>query len=116
MLISLSYKDALIVEPRDLEVALQLLGEVEGPMEIALRGIGRNKLNADMERILADIKRQPDKSMPIKQLIAANKFQLRDDEFYECIRVLASCGFITELLRIDPNTNTQTKWIKYVED
>lgn len=111
MLRSLSIKDQLVITPEDILYAIALLDEVEKPMEIALRGIGRNKLNADMERILRDIQRMPNKKIQVKQLIAMNTFQLRDEELQECIRVMTAMGCIKETM----DTETREHWIQYIE-
>lgn len=107
MLRSLSERNDLIITIPDVEFAMGVLQYTEGPMEVALRGVGRNKLNTDCERILLRINNAPGKRVSLKQLMVENRFQLQTRELTEVLMTLCKCGYIKEV----QDTSTQEHYV-----
>lgn len=70
MLLSLSYKDELVLELDDVQRALALLDATEPGMKIALNAVGKNEWAAIAMYVLAQIRSKP--AVTYQQLLIAN--------------------------------------------
>ncbi len=93
MLLSLSYKDELVLTLDDLQRALMLLNATEPGMKIALSAVGRNPNSGDMQRVLAQIKMKG-APMHYGEIVALNYHNMNKEKIDETLDVLRAIGKI----------------------
>lgn len=94
MLLSAAERDTLTIETRDLEMAMQLLGQIEPGMHKAFSGMGRNFYATDFDRIFKQISSFGDTGMPYSQVVSANYHALNKQTMDEILVQLVAAGNI----------------------
>lgn len=92
MIISASFRDETIIQPSDLQTAMQLFSQVESKMTRVFANVGKNPLTADYDDIEAMIRSKG--STDFGQLMGKFKHSVRKDELAEVIDTLVSMGKI----------------------
>lgn len=92
MAVSLSEKNELVLEKRDIEVAIALLGELEQGMRRAFSAVGKNTYSTDIERIKIQI--QESGRMHYKQILANNIHSVEKDQIDKILQALMDMGEI----------------------
>jgi hypothetical protein len=72
MAVSMSHKDALVLEPHDLQVALQILGAAEPGMYRAMASVGKNMQSTTTERVLGQIASAGPCGLAFKEILKTN--------------------------------------------
>ena len=75
MLLSLSYKDELVLELEDLTRALKFLDSSEAGMRLALNAVGRNERSTETNQILAQLRSK--RSISYRDLLVENYHNLK---------------------------------------
>lgn len=107
IIISLADRDDLVVRVEDLERGLAWLDMTEEGMRAALRGVGRNKLNADMEAVARHVEREG--KIRLDELYAKHAHNVRDQDFMEIIFTLQKQGRISILK--DISSGKEIGWV-----
>lgn len=94
MLMSLAEDDSLLLEPMDIEAAIDLVERVEVSMSFAFQGVGKNPLSMDQERIQRSITAAGAAGLPYKQLLAAHIHSLDKSQIDAIIMTLREMGVI----------------------
>jgi len=92
MLLSIAENDELVIMPRDIETAWQLLMAIEPKMTSAFSAVGKYDLASDLERILAQIIDQG--GMSPKEIYRRNYAVGDVDQLGKIIQMLQSMGKI----------------------
>lgn len=100
MCLSLSQNDSLVLQPRDLQVAISLLEEIEPGMYKAFSAVGKNIYSADHERIKNQILAAAEKGMSYKRILGANIHAVDREQIDRIISTLIEMG---EIDRIEKN-------------
>lgn len=94
MLLSLSYKDELVLEPGDFLGAKALIDKVEPSVERALRGAGRNVLNVYAEEMLEVIASAPNGQVNLVELLQLFRWKLGRQDFMEVLESLKNMNLV----------------------
>lgn len=94
MCVSLAASDVLVLEPRDIAVALQMLDELEPGMYKAFSSVGKNIYSADHERIKGQINGAALKGVPYKKILAANIHAIDKEQIDKILITLQEMGEI----------------------
>lgn len=92
MALSVAERDDLIVERRDIETALALLGAVEPGMKRSFSSVGRNIYATDLERMLLQIKSKGPSGMRYGEIVQANYHALGPIQINEQLSQLREMG------------------------
>lgn len=92
MAISLSYKDELMLETRDIIAAIEMLQELKPGMRRAFSAVGKNIFSTDMERMKTQIFESGTKGMSYRQLFNNNIHALQKEEFDRLLVAIAETG------------------------
>lgn len=90
MAVSLAESDKLVLEPRDIDVAINLLTELEPGMRRAFSAVGKNVYSTDLERIKTQIVESG--GLSYKQLIAANIHSVEKEQLDKLLQTLVYMG------------------------
>jgi hypothetical protein len=93
MAVSLAEKNTLMLEQRDIEVSIALLGELEQGMRRAFSAVGKNTYSTDIERIKVQIIDAG--TQTYKQILANNIHSVAKDQIDEILSTLVDMGEIT---------------------
>lgn len=93
MAVSLAEKNQLILEQRDIEVAISLLGELEVGMRRAFSAVGKNAYSTDLERIKIQIR--DGGGQTYKQILANNIHSVEKDQIDKILQALVDMGEVT---------------------
>lgn len=108
MLISLSYKDELILDPSDFLCAYKFLEQIEPSVERALRGAGRNVLNVYAEEMLDVIASSKESRIDLVDLLQLFRYKLSSMDFKEVL------GSLKDMNLVRGETAGNRTYIKYV--
>lgn len=92
MVISLAASDELILEPRDIGAALQMMEELEPGMYKAFSSVGKNIYSADHERIRSQILNSGERGVSYKKILAANIHAIDKDQIDKILNTLVEMG------------------------
>jgi hypothetical protein len=92
MAVSLAEKDELMLERRDIEVAVHLLGELETGMRRAFSAVGKNAYSTDIERIKMQIIDAG--TQTYKQILANNIHSVDKEQIDKILQALSDMGEI----------------------
>jgi hypothetical protein len=92
MAVSLAEKDELMLEQRDIEVAVMLLGELETGMRRAFSAVGKNAYSTDIERIKMQIIDAG--TQTYKQILANNIHSVDKEQIDKILQALSDMGEI----------------------
>lgn len=90
MTLSLAEGDSLILQVRDIETAIGLLGEIESGMKRAFSAVGKNVYSTDLDRIREQIERAGRSSY--KQLLTNNIHAVEKERFDSLLSSLIDMG------------------------
>lgn len=93
MVVSAAQRHDTIMTIRDLQVAFELLGKIEGGMPRVFASVGKNPLAPDIEATLATVLANPD-GVLYTQLLDMFKHSIRKDELDEVLDTLRMAGHI----------------------
>jgi hypothetical protein len=103
MAVSLANSDQLILEPRDIAVAVDIVEEVEKQMSVAFQGVGRNILGMDHERIKKQIQKAGPDGMTYRDLLITNIQALDKQQLDSIIAALAQMGVVAAQGKVGPS-------------
>lgn len=92
MAISLAASDELVLEPRDIGAALQMLEELEPGMYKAFSSVGKNIYSADHERIRSQILNSGERGVSYKKILAANIHAIDKEQIDKILNTLVEMG------------------------
>lgn len=95
MAVSLAEKDELVLERRDLELAIALLDSIEPGMKRSFASVGRNIYATDLERIRAQINSKGGTGMAYGEIIRYNYHALNKLQIDEILQQLTLMGSVT---------------------
>lgn len=105
MILSATFRDELVIQQKDIELALSLFDEVEAKMPKVFANVGKNVLAPDYDAIADAIASQPGAS--IGDLLRQFKHSVRKDELVEIVDSLTSMNRIVPMpgqrFKINPN-------------
>lgn len=90
--LSLAESDKLVLEPRDIEIALAALEELEPGMRRAFSAVGKNIYSTDLERIKSQI--MDSGGLKYKQILAANIHSVGKEDIDRLLDTLVDMGDI----------------------
>ncbi len=96
-LIHLAEDDDLVIEKRDIETAVQILGMIEASMPKTFAGVGKYAYTADTERILSDIVKH--NGLPLFEIFRRNAMVGNAEDVYKLVRTLVKMKRIKVELR-----------------
>lgn len=105
MILSLSQNDSLVLETRDIEVALELFADIEPGMHKAFAAVGKNSYSTDYERIKLQIQRTGPRGMSYKEIISSNIYAIDKRTIDEQLNALMNAGEIEAKGKLFVSTN-----------
>ncbi len=99
MLLMLAERDALVLEQRDIEVALTLLASIEKGISVAVGSVGRNELLTHSQSILRHIQSGGKNGISYKELLRKHIHNVNPREMAEILTALTSTGDVRRVVQ-----------------
>jgi ATP adenylyltransferase/5',5'''-P-1,P-4-tetraphosphate phosphorylase II len=99
MIMSASKSDNLVLTGEDFEEAYKLLLEAEVKMSLVFRGVGKSDISSLLHRVIAFLKTNPVKEMPVWQLARAFKDDMDDFTLRRVLTTIESMKLVKVISR-----------------